>query len=79
MSCKQIALTTHNTSIQTLIRGFLSLLHNNMCKPFSIPTSRLFLSMIYIGDKIYVKVHRKVATLQLIINSSAKYLLKYIQ
>jgi hypothetical protein len=79
MSCKQIALVIHNTSIQTLIRGFLSLAHNNMCKPFSIPTSRLFLCMVYNGDKFYVTEHRKVATLQSIINSSVKCLLEYIQ
>jgi hypothetical protein len=50
-----------------------------MCMSFSIPTSHLFLSMVYSGDKSYVKVHRKVATLQLIINSSVKCLLEYIQ
>jgi hypothetical protein len=50
-----------------------------MCKPFSIPTSRLFLSMVYNAGTFYVAVHRKVATLQSIINSSAKCLLEYIQ
>ncbi len=50
-----------------------------MCKTFSIPTSHLFLSMVYSGDKLYVIGNRKVATLQSIINSSVKYLLEYIQ
>jgi hypothetical protein len=78
MPCKQIALAIHNTSIQTLIRGFLSLVHNKMYKSFSIPTSRLFLSMVYNGDKFDVAVHRKVATLQSIINNNVKCLLEYI-
>ncbi len=79
MSCKQIALAIHNTSTQTLIRGFLSLVHNKMCKSFSIPTSRLFLSMVYNADKFYVRLHRKLTTLQSAINSSVKCLQEYIQ
>ncbi len=78
MSCMKIVVAIHNTSSQTLIREFLSLDHNNMRKSFSITTSRLFLSMVYNADKFYVTVHRKVATLQSIINSSVKYLLKLI-
>jgi hypothetical protein len=63
MPCKRIAVAIHNTSIQTLIREFLSLVHNNMCKSFSIPKFRLFLSMVYDGDKFYATLDRKVATL----------------
>ncbi len=79
MSSKKIALTIHSISIQTLIHEFLSLVHNNMCKSFSTPTYRLFLSIVYNEDKFFVTENKRVATLQSIINNSAKCLLEYIQ